>query len=105
MKRKKVNIMVEQQLQRDADDALLQVPVNAKNQKIAVILCKKETRKNLAKYLHAACFSLVNATWEKAIDNKKFVTWPVLTSSLVRQHLPSSTATVQGHLPEHQENF
>ena len=54
MRSKKVNRMVEQQLQHDANDALLRVPVHAQNQKILVIIRKKETQKNLAKYLHAA---------------------------------------------------
>ena len=70
-----------------------------------VIIRKKETRKNLAKYLHAACFSPVKSTWEKAIDNKNFITWPGLTTSLVRQQLPLSTATVQGHLHSQRKNL
>ena len=105
IRKKKINKMVKQQLQRDADDALLRVPVLSKNEKISVILRKKETRKNLARYLHAACFSPVKSTWEKAIDNKKIVTWPGLTSSLIRHHLSLSPATVQGHLHSQRKNL
>ena len=54
MRRRNVNKMVKQQLQQDADNTLIRVPVHAQNQKIVVIIRKKETRQNLAKYLHAA---------------------------------------------------
>ena len=68
------------------------------DQKVSVIIKRKETHTDLMKYLHACCFSPVSSTWIKAITNNNFTTWPGLTADLVRKHLPKSTATVQGHL-------
>ena len=67
-------------------------------QKLAVIIRKKETHKDLVRYLHAACFSPVASTWEKAIKKDYFQTWPGLTRQIVARHLPPSVATVQGHI-------
>ena len=37
-------------------------------------------------------------TWTKAIENGQYITWPGLTSKLVRKHLPLSEETTLGHL-------
>ena len=105
MTRQRVTKLVEQQLRQDEKDDFLQVPIHAESQKISVIIRKKETKKNLARYLHAACFSPVQSTWEQAIKNKNFATWPGLTTTMIKQHLPPSTATVQGHLHKQRQNL
>ena len=105
MKRKQVTSLVEQQLQQDEDNNFVQVLVHPKSQKISIIIRKKETRKTLARYLHAACFSPVQSTWEQAIKNKNFSTWAGLTMAMIKHHLPPSTATVQGHLHKQQQNL
>ena len=55
----------------------------------------------LVHYLHAAYFSPVKSTFDRAIKNNHFASWPELTSGLIKNHLPRPVATVQGHL--HQE--
>ena len=57
-------------------------------QKLAVIIRKKETHRDLVRYLHATCFSPVASTWKKAIQKDYFQTWPGLTKKIVTQHLP-----------------
>ena len=52
----------------------------------------------LVKFLHSSCFSPVVDTWYKAIDEVYFATWPGLTSSLVRKHLPKSIDMAKFHL-------
>ena len=61
-------------------------------------------RVDLVRYLHATCFYPVTSMWLKAIK-QYFLTWPVLTETLVKNHLPLSTATVQGHLYKQQQNL
>ena len=65
-----------------------------------VILRKKETKKDLISFLHAACCSPTSTTWIKAIENNQFATWPGLNTRLIKKHLPPSIATAQGHLKQ-----
>ena len=76
-----------------------------KNHKMAIIVQKRQTRQNLIWYLHAACFSPVKSTWLKAFKNGNFLGWPGLTESLIKKHLPLSTATIQGHLHKERQNL
>jgi hypothetical protein len=55
-------------------------------------------KRDIATYLHKACFSPVPSTWIKAIDAGFFATWPGLTTDLINKHLPKSEATAKGHL-------
>ena len=91
--------IVEQQHKLDEKKAdLLRAAVTPKHHKIGVIIRKKQTHRDLARYLHATCFSPVPSTWEKAIRNNHFCTWPGLTPQLIKRNLPLTTATIQGHL-------
>ena len=64
-----------------------------------------KTKSELVQYLHRCDFSPVVHTWTKAIDAEYFATWPVLTSELVRKHLPNSLATTKGHLKQDRQNI
>ena len=97
-------IIAQQQLQ-DQNDIYKRVLIEPTDKKISVIIRKRQTHLDLVRYLHAACFSPVKSTWLKAIKNNNFVTWPALTESLVTNHLPISTATVQGHLHQQKQNL
>ena len=90
--------IVNQQLAMDTTSTGHKINLLPQQHKLAVIIRKKQTHQDLVQYLHGACFSPVKSTWIKAIRNNNFTTWPGLTESLVNQHLPLSTATVQGHL-------
>jgi hypothetical protein len=59
---------------------------------------KQKTKQDLLAFLHAAAGSPTVATWCHAIDKGFYNTWPGLTSTLVRKHLPKALATVMGHL-------
>ena len=97
--------LVHRQQEHDLKYGFCKVNLLRKHNKISVILRKKETKTNLVKYLHAACFSPVRSTWIKAIQNNNFATWPGLTDVLVKRHLPDSTATVQGHIHKERQNL
>jgi hypothetical protein len=63
-----------------------------------------KTMRDLVHYLHRTCFSPVVKTWTAAIDAGFFTTWPGLTSTLVRKHLPKSISTAKGHLRQDRKN-
>lgn len=67
-------------------------------QTINVIIRKDKTHQDLATYLHAAAFSPTHRTFIEAIKRKFFVTWPGLTTALIKNHLPPSVNTAKGHL-------
>jgi hypothetical protein len=56
-------------------------------------------------FYHAALFSPPVSTWCKAIDAGFLTTWPELTSTQVRKHLPQSEATIKGHLNQQRANL
>ena len=57
------------------------------------------------RFLHAACFSPVPSTWEQAVNNNNFVTWPAVTIKNIRKFLKKSPATVKGHLDQLRQNI
>ena len=69
-------------------------------QTLNIIIRKDKAAKDLALYLHAACFSPTTHTFLKAIKNNHFVGWPGLTLDLIKKHLPLTPATVKGHLKQ-----
>ena len=81
------------------------IQTSPNNPSIAVIIRKKQTHIDLARYLHAACFSPVKSTLLKAIKNNHFTSWPGLTHSLVSKHLPTSTSTILGHQTKERQHL
>ena len=49
-------------------------------------------------YLHAAVGFPVKQTFLDTIKAGNFVTWPGLTTTVVRKHFPDSDETQQGHI-------
>ena len=70
-----------------------------------VIIRKDKTAKDLAVYLHAACFSPTKHTFLQAIKRNHFLGWPGLTPTLIANHLPLTAATIQGHLRQEQQGL
>ena len=91
-----------------SDDKILP-PMSSKRylqqHKMSIVIRKKQTHHDLVRYLHAACFAPVPSTWTKAIRNNNFITWPGLTVDLVNKHLPTSMATVWGHIHQERRNL
>ena len=80
------------------------IPVTITSPSMSVIIHKKKTHTDLVKYLHAAAFSPVKSTFQKAIQNNHFKSWPGLTPTILK-HLPTSVNTVQGHIRQEQQNL
>ena len=96
--------MIDYQLKKDIQ-LYNRLPIQYDNPSLSVIIRKKQTHMELAQYLHASCFSPVQSTFVKAIKNKHFKTWPGLTEQLINKHLPTSIATVQGHIHQQRQNL
>ena len=56
------------------------------------------------RYLHAAAFSPVKSTFEKAVKKNSFKTGPGLTPEVLK-HLPKITIKVQGHQHQERQNL
>jgi hypothetical protein len=56
-------------------------------------------------YLHACCFSPVQDTWLKAIQNGHFETWSSITVENVRTYLLKSDATAKCHINQIRQNI
>ena len=96
----------QQHQDRSSFEKIYQVAkLQSTNHKLAVIICKKQTHQDLARYQHAACFSPVKHTWIKAIKRNHFISWPGLTQDLLQKNLPLSHATVQGHMKKQRKNL
>ena len=93
-----LDTIIAQQKHQDLNSVYERILIEPTDKKILLVIKKKQTRLDLVRYLHAACFSPVKSTWLKVIQNNNFLTWPALTENLVTNHLPISTATMQGYL-------
>ena len=69
-----------------------------KNQKVNVIICKKQTKIDLVHYLYAVYIFPTISIFIKAISSNNFIIWPGLNSKLILKHLPKSILTYQGHM-------
>jgi hypothetical protein len=81
--------------------SLTPTPVLAAN----VIICKDMTKNALTQYLYGCCGSPVFSTWQRAIRNGNFVTWPGIDSFSVDKHLPKSITSAKGHLNQERKNL
>ncbi|EJK62784.1 hypothetical protein THAOC_16590 [Thalassiosira oceanica] len=50
------------------------------------------------RFMHAVCGFPAKSTWIKAIRNKHYVGWPLLTVTNVHKHFPETVETPRGHL-------
>jgi hypothetical protein len=89
--------------QRDKDSGLWRVSLGNTNSEQAVPehavhnVYEQKSIQDTITYLHA-CFSPVQDTWIKSIQNGHFVTWPSLTVDNMRKYLPKSDAMVKCHM-------
>jgi hypothetical protein len=81
--------------------SLAPTPVFAAN----AIIRKDMTKTALAQYLYGCCGSPVLSTWQRAIRNGNFVTWPGIDSFSIDKHLPKSIASAKGHLGQERKNL
>jgi hypothetical protein len=89
---------------RDKDSGLWRVPLGNTNSEQAAPehdvhnVYEQKSIQDTSGYLHEFCFSPVQDTWLKYIQNGHFATWPSLTVDNVIKYLPKSDAMVKGHI-------
>ena len=74
-------------------------------QKANIIIRKDKPKLELAQWLHASCGSPNQSTFIKAIEQGNFLSWPGLSTSLIKKHLPSSETTTKGHFNQERKNL
>jgi hypothetical protein len=93
---------------RDYTNGLWTIPMSVpkikQNPCNAVTTTVTQTVAERVAFYHAALFSPTMSTWCKAIDAGHFVSWPELTSKQVRTHLPTTLATLKGHMDQTRAN-
>ena len=90
---------IDQQLKIDRTTA------TANPQQANIIIRKHQTKKDLAEFLHAACFAPTKSTFIKAINNNHFVSWPGINPELISKHLPINESTIKGHMTRERANL
>jgi hypothetical protein len=97
--------------QRDKESGMWHVPLgNTTSAQSAPEHClhnvyEQKSIKDTITYLHACCFSPVQDTWLKSIQNENFPTWPSITVDNVRRYLPKSDEMVKGHMNQICQNI
>ena len=69
------------------------------------IITKDIPKYHLANYLHACAFSPTLTTFQKAISNGHFITWPSIEKINFKKFLHDQTATHLGHLDQERSNL
>ena len=86
-------------------DEITKITPYKKNPKLNVIIRRKQTHMELAKYLHASLFSPTSTTLINAIKQGFLKTFPGLTTSLISTQLPKSTSTTLGHMKHEKQGL
>jgi hypothetical protein len=90
--------------QRDKESGMCRFPLGnsistkAVPEHYAHNVYEQKSIKDTIVYLHACCFSPVQDTWLKAIQNGHFATNTSVTVENVCKYLPKSDATAKGHM-------
>ena len=96
--------------ERNKNDGLWDIQLKpnitpTQNYKINYIVQKEKTKYELAQYLHACAFSPAVSTFQKAIKNGHFITWPGISTINFKNILPTTIATEKGHLDQERKNL
>jgi hypothetical protein len=81
------------------------IPEFPKTLQCANVLQLQTGIRRMVKYLHAAAFSPIKATWMAAIVKGYYALWPGLTPSSVQKYYPQTMATAKGHLDQTRQNI
>jgi hypothetical protein len=81
------------------------IPLQLAPENYAQNVYEQKSIQDTITYLHACCFSPVQDTWIKDIQNGHFATWPSITVANVRKYLQKSDATANGHMNQICQNI
>lgn len=93
---------------RNTKDGLWDVPFPSPQptvNKMSYIIRQDLNKTELAQYLHACAFSPSISTFQCAINNGNFISWPAIQSLNFKKLLGSPLPTLQGHLDQERKNL
>ena len=91
---------------RNWTDGLWDVHVKHKPNSQANIIVRKDTTKhNLAEYLHKCAFSPALSTFQRAIKQGHFLSWPGISEINFSKCVTNITPTAKGHLDQERANL
>ena len=79
--------------------------VKTKEQSMNYIIQADQSQTDLAKYLHACCFSPCVSTFQRAINNGNFLSWPAIETINFKRIIKTTIATEKGHLEQERSNL
>jgi hypothetical protein len=97
--------------QRDKESGMWRVPIGNTNSSQSAPahfvhnVYEQKSIQDAITYLHACCFSPVQDTWLKSIQNGHFATWPSMTVENVHKYYPKSYTMVKGHMNHIHQNI
>ena len=90
------------QEKRNKKDGLWDVPLTPTIKHrwgtVNLLVHKNKSKSELAQYLHACAGSLVISTFQKAINNGNFITWPGIDKLNFNALIQTTLATIKDHL-------
>ena len=92
------------------DDGLYDIQLN-KNEKITqqnkinYVISQEKSKTELAQYFHAAAYSPSISTFQKAIRNGNFITWPGIDTINFHKFIKTTRETEHGHLDQERKNL
>jgi hypothetical protein len=81
------------------------IPLQGASEHYAQNVYEQKSIQDTIPYFHACCFSPVQETWLKAIQNGHFATWPSVTVEFFCKYLSKSDATTKGHMNQIRQNI
>ena len=80
-------------------------PTTLPRSHVNAIVRRDPSKTQLVRYHHGTCGSPTTATWQQAVRNGNFLTWPGLDSVSIGKHLPKSVSTAKGYLDQERANL
>ena len=91
---------------RNLHDGLWDIPFpNQNTSKVNYVVTKDKTKYELAKYLHACAFSPSLHTFQQAISNGNFITWPGIEEINFKKFLGNTPQTAKGRLDQEKQGL
>ena len=90
---------------RNVSDGLWDIKLDNKKPVINAIVRKDMAKTKLANYLHACAGSPALSTFQRAINNGNFLSWPNIDEINFLKFLPNQEATAKGHLDQERQGI
>ena len=97
--------ILKQQSTKDTTPGLECVDFSDCHLKLAGIVRKQQTKKELVQYLYATFLASIKSTYVKIMRKNNYFTWPGLITDLMNKHCTPSIPMAQGNLNRESKNL